>query len=195
MAENQKNIYFITAASQEEAAGSPFLERARAKGFDVLYFVENLDEYMNLADYDDYTLQSVTKEGLDLGDGSGGESYKKEMKEEFEGLTSWLKDLFGSKVSKVEVSLRLQDSPLIIATTKYGHSANMERITRGQAFGKTSGRASKVVEINPRHPIMKKMKDAITKDKEMTNYAQVLYYMALVQSGFSIEADDVPKYS
>lgn len=198
MAENQKNIYFITAATQEEAASSPFLERARSKNFDVLYFVENLDEYMNLADYDDYTLQSVTKEGLDLGDGSGGENYKKEKKEEFETLTNWLKDLYGSKVSKVEVSLRLETSPLIIATTKYGHSANMERITRGQAFGKSSGRATKVVEINPRHPIIKKLRARVEEDKESEetkDYANVLYDMALIQSGFSIEASDVSDYS
>jgi len=198
MSENQKNIYYITAASQDEAASSPFLERVRAKGFDVLYFVENLDEYMNLADYDDYTLQSVTKEGLDLNDGKGGEAYQKEKKEEFEKLTSWMKDLLGSKVSKVEISLRLETSPIIIATTKYGHSANMERITRGQAFGKTSGRATKVVEINPRHPIMISLLERVTEDEEnqeTKDLAQVLFDMALIQSGFPIESEDIPDYS
>merc|ERR1719210_2989925 len=180
MSENQKNIYYITAASQEEAVKSPFLERAKAKGFDVLYFVENLDEYMNLADYDDYTLQSVTKEGLDLGDGKGGEAYQKQKKEEFEDLTSFMKDLLGSKVSKVEISLRLETSPIVVATTKYGHSANMERITRGQAFGKTSGRATKVVEINPRHPIMINLLEKVKADREsqeLKDYANTLYDM------------------
>lgn len=198
MSENQKNIYYITAASQEEASESPFLERAKAKGFDVLYFVENLDEYMNLADYDDYTLQSVTKEGLDLGDGKGGEAYQKQKKEEFEDLTTWMKDLLGSKVSKVEISLRLETSPIVVATTKYGHSANMERITRGQAFGKTSGRATKVVEINPRHPIMVNLLERVKEDgesQETKDLAMVLFDMALIQSGFPIESEDISDYS
>merc|ERR1712048_1393155 len=176
----------------------PFLERAKAKGFDVLYFVENLDEYMNLADYDDYTLQSVTKEGLDLGDGKGGEAYQKEKKEEYEDLTTWFKDLLGSKVSKVEISLRLETSPIVVATTKYGHSANMERITRGQAFGKTSGRATKVVEINPRHPIMINLLERVKEDaesQETKDLAMVLYDMALIQSGFPIESEDIADYS
>merc|ERR1719283_468303 len=61
MPDNQKNIYYISAASMEEAKESPFMERVRAKGFEVLYFVDNLDEYLNLADYEDFPLQSVTK--------------------------------------------------------------------------------------------------------------------------------------
>merc|ERR1719499_1563194 len=198
MSEGQKNIYYISAGSLEEAKASPFLERAKAKGYDVLYFVENLDEYLNLSEFEDYTLQSVTKEGLDLGDGKGGEKYLKSMQEEFTVLTDWLKDLYGSNVNKVEVSPRLETSPLIIATTKYGHSANMERITRGQAFGKSSGRATKVVEINPRHPIIKKLRARVEEDKESEetkDYANVLYDMALIQSGFSIEASDVSDYS
>merc|ERR1719447_69243 len=64
MPENQKNIYYISAGSMEEAKSSPFMERVLAKGFEVLYFVDNLDEYLNLADYEDYPLQSVTKKDL-----------------------------------------------------------------------------------------------------------------------------------
>merc|ERR1719326_73869 len=132
MPESQKNIFYISAASQAEAASSPFLERTKAKGYDVLFFVENLDEYLNLNDYEDFTLQSVTKEGLDLGDGKGGDAYKEEKKEQFQGLVDWLKDLYGDKVNKVEISLRLESSPLVIVTTKYGSTAEQERAANGK---------------------------------------------------------------
>eukprot|EP00497_Spongosphaera_streptacantha_P005761 TRINITY_DN78_c0_g2_i3.p1 TRINITY_DN78_c0_g2~~TRINITY_DN78_c0_g2_i3.p1 ORF type:complete len:774 (-),score=272.34 TRINITY_DN78_c0_g2_i3:111-2189(-) len=198
MPEAQKNILYMSAASQTEAASSPFLERATSKGFDVLFFVENLDEYLNLNDYEDFTLQSVTKEGLDLGDGKGGDAYKEEKKEEFQELVDWLKDLYDSKVNKVEISLRLESSPLVIVTTKYGSTANMERITKGQAFGRSGGKATKVVEINPRHPVMVALKDKVVADKEsqeLKDYANVLFDMALIQSGFSIEEDQIETYA
>merc|ERR1719419_1060539 len=198
MPEAQKNILYMSAASQTEAASSPFLERATSKGFDVLFFVENLDEYLNLNDYEDFTLQSVTKEGLDLGDGKGGDSYKEEKKEEFQELVDWLKDLYDKKVNKVEISLRLESSPLVIVTTKYGSTANMERITKGQAFGRSGGKATKVVEINPRHPVMVALKDKVVADKEsqeLKDYANVLFDMALIQSGFSIEEDQIETYA
>merc|ERR1712045_181106 len=136
--------------------------------------------------------------GLDLGDGAGGEAYVEEKKEEFQGLVDWLKDLYDSKVSKVEISLRLESSPLVIVTTKYGSTANMERITRGQAFGRSGGKASKVVEINPRHPVMKKLNARVAEDKEsseLKDYANVLFDMALIQSGFSIEDSDIEPYA
>merc|ERR1719229_2179113 len=161
MPEKQKNIYYISAASMEEAQRSPFLERVKAKGFEVLYFVENLDEYLNIQEFEDYPLQSVTKEGLDLGDGKGLESYMEEKEEEFKPLTDWLKEAYGSKVSKVTLSSRLESSPMIIPTGKYGQTANMERITAGQAFGRGSQKATKILEINFRHPIIKALKGKV----------------------------------
>merc|ERR1712048_1121737 len=134
----------------------------------------------------------------DLGDGKGGDAYKEEKKEEFQELVDWLKDLYDSKVNKVEISLRLESSPLVIVTTKYGSTANMERITKGQAFGRSGGKATKVVEINPRHPVMVALKDKVVADKEsqeLKDYANVLFDMALIQSGFSIEEDQIETYA
>merc|ERR1719229_794940 len=101
--------------------------------------------------------------------------------DELMDLTSFLKDLLGSKVSKVEISMRLVSSPIVVATTKYGHSANMERITRGQAFGRTSGKASKVVEINPLHPLIKSLLEKVKEDKDsqvLKDYVNTLYDMS-----------------
>jgi len=200
MPENQKNIYYISAASMDEAQRSPFLERVKAKGYEVLYFVENLDEYLNIQEFEDYPLQSVTKEGLDLGDGKGLETYMEEKEEEFKPLTDWLKECYGSKVSKVTLSSRLESSPMIIPTGKYGQTANMERITAGQAFGRAGAKATKLVEINFRHPVIKALKDKVSaldedaEDQDLKDYANMLYDVALVNSGFAINSDMIADF-
>merc|ERR1719461_788896 len=200
MPDNQKHIYYISAATLDEATRSPFLERVRAKGFEVLFFVENLDEYLNIQEFEDYPLQSVTKEGLDLGDGKGLESYMEEKEEDFKPLTDWLKETYGSKVSKVTLSSRLESSPMIIPTGKYGQTANMERITAGQAFGRGGAKATKLVEINFRHPVIKAMKDKVAAldedadDQDLKDYAHMLYDVALVNSGFAIDGDMIKEF-
>merc|ERR1719323_522994 len=130
MKDGQENIYFISADSIEEAKDSPFLEQVTKRGYEVLFFVDNLDEYMNLNEFDDFTLQAITKEGLDLNEGRAAKKYMEEKEEEFEDLTEWLKDVYGDKVSKVVLSNRLEDTPMIIVTTKFGYSANMSELPR-----------------------------------------------------------------
>merc|ERR1712038_1719238 len=139
-----------------------------AKGFEVLYFVENLDEYLNI--------------------------------QEFEPLTDWMKECYGSKVSKVTLSSRLESSPMIIPTGKYGQTANMERITAGQAFGRAGAKATKLVEINFRHPVIKALKDKVAamdedaEDQDLKDYANMLYDVALVNSGFAINSDMIAEF-
>merc|ERR1719494_115351 len=128
MPDNQKNIYYMSAGSLKEAEESPFMERIREKGFEVLYFVDNLDEYLNIADYEDYPLQSVAKEGLDLGEGKAAAEWFENKEEEFKPLTEWMQKLYGKKVQKISLSNRLENSPMIITTTKNGQSARMEQI-------------------------------------------------------------------
>jgi len=199
MKDGQDNIYFISAASLEEAKESPFLERVTKKGYEVVFFTDNLDEYMNLSEFDDYALQAITKEGLDLGEGSAAKRYMEEKEEEFEDLTEWLKELYGSAVTKVALSDRLEETPMIVVTTKYGYSANMERISRGQAFGNRSPtKASKILEINFRHPVMIALKDSVADDSdsdEAKDLAKLLFDSALLQSGFVIESDSISAFA
>merc|ERR1719167_1365616 len=166
MKDGQENIYFISAAYLEEARDSPLLEQ-------------------------------VTKEGFDLNEGRGAKKYMEEKEEEFEDLTEWLKELYGDKVTKVVLSNRLEETPMIIVTTKYGYSANMERIARGQAFGsKNPTKASKILEVNFRHPVIVALKDSIADDTESAkDLAQLLYDSALLQSGFVIEADSIGTFA
>lgn len=199
MPDGQDNIYFISAATLDEAKDSPFLERVTKKGYEVLFFTDNLDEYMNLNEFDDYALQAITKEGLDLNEGSAAKKYLEEKEEEFEDLTEWLKEVYGSAVTKVVLSDRLEESPMIVVTTKYGYSANMERISRGQAFGsRTPTKASKILEINFRHPVISALKDQVADDadsEDAKDLAQLLFDSALLQSGFVIESDSIGDFA
>merc|ERR1712060_277957 len=202
MPDNQKNIYYISAGSMEEAKASPFMERVRQKGFEVLYFVDNLDEYLNLADYEDFPLQSVTKEGLDLGEGQAAAEWLSEKEEEFKDFTDWLKNLYSSKVQKVALSMRLEDTPMIIPTTKHGQTANMARIMSGQTMTTNSkSNAMKVVEINFGHPVIKNLKERVDnleedeEDKQLEDYANMLYDVALVNSGFIMSPEEIVLFS
>merc|ERR1719233_1099205 len=111
-------------------------------------------------------------------------------------LTEWMKNLYGKKVQKISLSNRLENSPMIIPTSKNGQSVRMERIMSGQAFGRGGAKATKVLELNFRHPVIKSMKKRVDEleedeeDHELEDYANMLYDVALVNSGFLMEPED-----
>merc|ERR1712217_31333 len=195
MADGQKHIYYISGPSIEEVEASPFMERLKARDWEVLYFVDNLDEYLNLQDYDDYAFQAINKEGTDF-DGEKMQDFIKGKDEEFEDLKVWLKEVYGSRVSKVVVSSSLADSPMAIGTAKYGYSAYMERLTKTQAFGGGGGiKATKILQINYRHPVMIDLKNRIEdgegdENSELEDFVNLLLDVALLKSGFEMGTED-----
>jgi len=196
MKENQKDIYYITGESKEIVAASAFVERVKAKGFEVLYLVDPIDEYavQQLKEYDGKKLVCVTKEGLELPEDEDEKKRLEEQKAEYEDLCKVMKEILDKKVEKVAVSNRLVDSPCCIVTSTYGWSANMERIMRAQALRDTSTMgymaAKKHLEINPAHQIMKALKqkvEADKSDKSIKDLIVLLYETSLLSSGFSLE--------
>jgi len=103
MKEGQKGIYYITGESKASVAASPFMEGLKKRGYEVLYMVDPIDEYMvqQLKEYDGKKLISVTKEGLDLEDTEDEKKKKEEEKARFEPLCKLMKDVLGDKVEKV----------------------------------------------------------------------------------------------
>lgn len=102
MTEKQEGIYYATGESELELSQSPFLERLHRKGLEVLYMTDPLDEYVvqQMREYNGIELISVSKEGLKFGDESESDLEKqKQLDEEFKDLSSWLKELYGDKVS------------------------------------------------------------------------------------------------
>jgi molecular chaperone HtpG len=157
MKEGQKDIFYITGESRAAVAQSPFIEALKKKGFEVLYLVDPIDEYMvqQMKDYDDKKLKSVTKEGLDLDYTEDEKKKQEELKAKFEPLCKLMKDILGDKVEKVVLGTRIDESPCVLVTSEYGWSANMERIMKAQALRDSSTSSymvsKKTLELNPAH--------------------------------------------
>jgi len=196
MKASQKSIYYITGETEESLKNSPFLERLTRRGYEVLLMTDPLDEYVmsHLSEFDGHKFQSATKEGLKFDDESEDEKAKeKALEEEYKPLTEYLKKVYGEKVEKVVVSNRISKSPCVLVTSQYGWSANMERIMRAQTFSDASRQgymmSRKTMEINPRHPIIRTLKDksaAAPDDDQVKDLANLMYDSALLASGFSL---------
>ncbi|GLV45699.1 Heat shock protein 83 [Carabus blaptoides fortunei] len=200
MKPNQKHIYFITGESKEQVANSSFVERVKKRGFEVVYMVEPIDEYVvqQMKEYDGKQLVSVTKEGLELPEDEEEKKKREEDKTKFEGLCKVMKNILDSKVEKVVVSNRLVESPCCIVTSQYGWTANMERIMKAQALRDTSTMgymaAKKHLEINPDHPVIETLRqkaDADKNDKAVKDLVILLFETALLSSGFTLDEPQV----
>jgi molecular chaperone HtpG len=198
MKEGQKDIYYITGESRKAVENSPFLERLKKKGYEVLFMVDAIDEYAvgQLKEYDGKKLVSATKEGLKLDDEDDEEAKKRreERKKRFEELCKVIKDILGDRVEKVVVSDRIVDSPCCLVTGEYGWTANMERIMKAQALRDSSMSAymssKKTMEINPDNGIMEELRkraEADRNDKSVKDLVLLLFETALLTSGFSLD--------
>ena len=184
--EGQDKIYYVTAETFLAAKNSPHLEVFRKKGIEVLLLSDRVDEWVvsNLTEFDGKQLVSVAKGGLDLGT-LEDEAEKKEQEtaaDEYKDMLKKIQDALGDKVKEVRVTHRLTDSPSCLVSDEQDMSAHLSRILK-QA-GQNAPSQKPILEINPKHPLVQKLK---YEDAKFADWVSLLFDQALLAEGGTLE--------
>lgn len=193
MPESQKDIYFITGNSREALEQSPHLEAFRAKGYEVIFMSDPVDEWVvqSLTEYDGKPLKAVDRGDISLDsedEKKEKEKKREEAQKEFSDLISFIKDHLQDKVKEVRFSNRLTESACCLVAEEYGMNANMERIMK--ALNQPVPDSKRVLELNPDHALLRAMGDLHKQDNKapaLSDYADLLYDQALLTEGSPIK--------
>lgn len=184
MAEDQKYIYYAVGESNERIEKMPQTEMVLDKGYEILYFTEDVDEFAikMLMNYKEKEFKSVSSGDL----GIESEEENKKENEENKGIFEAMKEPLGEKISAVKASSRLKNYPVCLSS-EGEVSIEMEKIL--SAMPNNQGvKAQKVLEVNTNHEVFNSLKDALENDKDKFNlYTKLLYNQALLVEGLSIE--------
>lgn len=190
MQEGQDCIYYACGESFEKIARLPQIEKAKDKGYEILFFKDGVDEFVAkiLNDYDGKKFKSVSEADFSL----DSETEKKELdekKESFKDVLAFIKESLGDKVKEVKLSSNLKTYPVCL-TAAGEISIEMEKVLNAMPNADGKVKAEKILELNADHKVTEKLKNLYETDKEaLKKYATVLYEQARLLEGLSL--DDV----
>jgi molecular chaperone HtpG len=188
MKEKQEKIYYITAESYAAAKNSPHLEVFNKKGIEVLLLTDRVDEWLvnSLTEFDGKQLQSVAKGDLDLGDleDEADKKAQEETNKDFEDVVERVKKTLDDKVKDVRITHRLTDSPACLVADDYDMSQNLERMLK--AAGQEVAGSKPILELNPEHPMIVKMK-AESDETRFADWTSIVFDQALLAEGGQLE--------
>ncbi|GAA6041542.1 hypothetical protein JCM8097_004254 [Rhodosporidiobolus ruineniae] len=204
--QGQTQIYFIAGAGlkKEQLEKSPFVERILARGYEVLYFTDPIDEMLinQVPTYSGLRFQDVAKDGVTFGDEDEEEKAdEEELKSTFAPLVTFLKKELAQQVEKVTLSTRLTTSPCLVTAGTYGYSGNMERLLAAQNGGgggdnfmlNFAKSQKKNFELNPKHPLIERLLEKVEEAEgdedaaaELRETVEVLWQTALLKSSYQV---------
>ena len=193
MNEDQKYIYFASGETVDKIDKLPQTELVKEKGYEILYLIDNVDEFalQMMVDYNEKQFKSVSAGDLDLETPEEKEELKTKA-EESKDMFAFMKEALGGKVKDVRLS-KILKSHAVCLTSDGLLSIEMEKVL-SQMPSEHDAKAEKVLEINPDHPIYETLKKLFDSDKDkLKTYSEILYDQALLVEGMPIE--DPVEYS
>ena len=169
--DGQDTIYYQIAPNRAAIEAGPYLEAFKARGLEVLFAYEPLDDYVftSLREFDGKNLVSVTSENVKLDDVPVDSAEAPLSDDEVSGLCSWLKETLGEAVTEVSGSARLVDAPVLALTPEHAPTAQMRSMMR--AMQQDVEPVKVKLEINPRHAMVKSLAVARTAQPELASLA------------------------
>lgn len=191
MKEDQKDIYFVSGDDKNKLKKLPQMEKLKEKGYEVLFFLDKIDEFMlqALRDYDGKAFKSINQGNFDIESNEDDKKFIEELEKNNKELLDLIKDSIKENVKDVKLTNRLKSSPVCLVSGD-GVSFEMEKVMKEMPGENPFGPvvADKILEINPNHPLFEALKKVYSSDKEdVKEFAELLYSQALLIEGFSLE--------
>lgn len=198
MKPEQKQIFYVTGETKKRALASPALEKLRKQGCEVIILQDPLDEMamQSLGKFAEKDIVDAAKEQQAETDEE--KAFLEEKGQELEGLREWFRKLLGKRVTKVDVTNRLVDSPAALVQSAYGMSPQMQKYYRAQSvqMGDDDGSGidaqfnQAILELNPGHPIVRSLQEKVAgapDDTETLELGKLVYDVAAVAGGYDVE--------
>ena len=194
MSSEQKEIYYLTGDNREVVNHSPHLEMFKEKDIEVLFLTDPIDEWVtqSLTEYDGKKLKAIDRGDLNLDsekdDAKEGDKEKEKTPKKYEAIFKFIKEKLKDQVKEVKLSNRLTNTACCLVADEFGMSAHMERVFK--AMNQDSPPSLRVLELNPKHPIMQVIINLHKKDKKskkLENYISILYDLALLGEGSPVK--------
>ncbi len=189
MKDGQKAIYYLTADNLAAAKNSPQLELFKKKGIEVILMTSRVDEWaMNfLTSFDETPLQNIAKGAVDLGDlqDEAEKAEAEKAQETMKPVVDKLKTALGKRAKDVKVSTRLVDSPACLVVGEGELSPQMIQMLK--QMGQDVPESKPTLEVNPDHPLIKKLESSEQSAEDFDKLAQVIFDQALLADGGQLD--------
>lgn len=193
MQDGQADIYYASGESYEKIAKLPQIEKAKEKGYEILFFKDGVDEFVAkiLIDYDGKKFKSVSEADFSL-DNETEKEQLKEQNEKYKDLLGEIKADLGDKVKEVRLTANLKTYPVCLISGG-DVSIEMEKVLNAMPNADGKVKADKILEISSTHRILDKLLELFASDKDaLKKYAVVLYEQARMLEGLPV--DDVTEF-